>query len=153
MTHPALTRLNPLVGEWEFQTHVDGQPMGRGRTVFEWQEGGAFLVQHADAEPAPPDVPTEWVANSPLPVTTIIGLDDSADAFCMLYADARQVFRVYQMSLTDGVWTIWRDAPGFFQRFTGTFSDDGNTITARWEGSPDGSTWKRDFDVTYTKIR
>jgi hypothetical protein len=51
--------------------------------------------------------------------------------FYMLYADARGVFRVYRMSLSDGVWKIGRDAPGFFQRFTGTFSADGNTITAR----------------------
>jgi hypothetical protein len=37
------------VGEWELQASVEGQPIpGRGRTVFEWLEGGAFLVQHAD---------------------------------------------------------------------------------------------------------
>jgi hypothetical protein len=48
---------------------------------------------------------------------------------------------------------LWRDAPGFFQRFTGTFSDDGTRITGRCEASEDGSTWEPDFDVTYTKVR
>jgi hypothetical protein len=33
---------------------VSGELMARGRAVFEWLEGGAFLVQHADAEPPPP---------------------------------------------------------------------------------------------------
>jgi hypothetical protein len=149
--HPALKRLDALVGEWELASSVRGQPMGRGRTAFEWLEGDAFLIQHADAEPSD-DAPTEWVVNSPMPLTTIIGLDDSTERFCMLYADARAVFRVYQMSLSDGVWRAWRDAPGFFQRFTGTFSDDGKTITGRWEISRDGSSWEYDFDLTYTKV-
>jgi hypothetical protein len=150
-TNPALRRLDALVGEWEVQASVGGRPMGSGWTRFEWLEGGAFVVQHADAEPAE-NTPDEWRANSPFPVTTIIGLDDSAETFSLLYADARGVFRVYAMSLSDRVWKMWRDAPGFFQRFTGTFSDDGKTVTARWEGSRDGSDWEPDFDVMYTKI-
>ncbi|TMK78683.1 MAG: hypothetical protein E6G45_05835 [Actinobacteria bacterium] len=70
----------------------------------------------------------------------------------MLYADARGVSRVYEMSLSDGVWEIWRDAPGFCQRFTGTFSDDGRAIAGYWDRSRDGSSWERDFDLTYTKV-
>ena len=150
--NPALRRLDALVGEWQMEASVGGQPMGRGRTAFEWLEGGAFLVQHADAEPDEHTSP-EWAANSPLPVTTIVGLDDSTETFSMLYADARGVFRVYQMSLSDGVWKMWREAPGFFQRFMGTISDDGNTVTGRWEGSRDGSSWEPDFDLTYTKVK
>jgi hypothetical protein len=71
----------------------------------------------------------------------------------MLYADARGVCRVYQMSLGDGVWKIWgQSGPEFFQRFTGNFSGDGSIITAYWEKSRDGSTWEYDFDVEYTKV-
>lgn len=55
----------------------------------------------------------------------------------MLYADARGACRVSRMTLSDGVWKIWREAPGFFQRFTATVSGDGKTITGRWEGSRD----------------
>jgi hypothetical protein len=151
--HPAMRRLDALVGEWEMQVSVHGQPLqGRGRTTFEWLEGGAFLVQHADAEPAQPGTPAELVANSPFPLAAIIGLDDSTERFSMLYADARGVARVYQMSLSDGVWKVWREAPGFSQRFTGTFGDDGKTITGRWELSRDGSNWEPDIDMTYTKI-
>jgi hypothetical protein len=151
--NPALSRLDTLVGEWEMQASVGGQPLGRARAQFEWLEGGAFLIQHEDAEPADTPLPPEWVANSPFPNTAVFGLDDSTGNFCMLYADARGVFRVYQMSLSGGVWKIWRDAPGFFQRFTGTFSDDGNTVTGYWEGSRDGSKWEHDFDLAYIKVK
>jgi hypothetical protein len=150
--HPALGRLEALVGEWELQAFMGGQPVpGRGRTTFEWLEGGAFLVQHADVEYGD-GAPPEWVANSPFPVTTIIGLDDATEQFSMLWADARAIYRVYQMSLRDSVWKVWRDAPGFFQRFTGTFGEDGKTITGGWELSRDGSSWEPDLDVTYTKV-
>jgi hypothetical protein len=148
---PALGRLEALVGEWTMQPSLAGRPIGSGRTVFQWLEGGAFLAQHADAEPAEA-APAEWVSSSPFPLVTIIGLDDASGQFSMLYADARGVLRVYQMTLRAGVWKLWRDTPGFFQRFTGTFSDDGTTISGRWEASEDGSTWDTDFDMTYTKV-
>ncbi len=56
------------------------------------------------------------------------------------------------MSLEDGVWKVWRDAPGFFQRFTGRFSEDGRSIEGAWERSADGSDWSLDFEGTYTKV-
>lgn len=150
--NPLLRRLDALVGEWTIVAIVDGKPVGgQGRTRFEWRDGESFLVQHADVE-FDETTPAEWVAGSPFPVTTIIGLDDTAEQFTMLYADARGVFRVYEMSLGDGVWRIWREAPGFHQRFVGTFNDSGTVITARWEASPDGTDWALDFDLTYTKI-
>ena len=149
--NPTLRRLDALVGEWAIQASVGEQPLGRARATFEWLEE-AFLIQQADEESAPPDAPPEWIENSPMPVTTIIGLDDSSEMFTQLYADARGVYRVYQMSLDGGVWHLWRDAPGFSQRFKGVFSDDGQTITGFWESSSDGSTWEHDFDLTYTKV-
>ena len=150
--NPALRRLDALVGEWDMQASIGGQPTGSARTAFEWLEG-AFLIQRADAGPPLPDTPAEWLANSPFPLVTIMGLDESTGEFCMLYADARGACRVSRMTLTDGVWKIWREAPGFFQRFTATVSGDGKTITGRWEGSRDGSAWQPDFDVTYAKVK
>jgi hypothetical protein len=41
----------------------------------------------------------------------------------------------------------------FSQRFTGTFSDDGDTIRGTWEKSFDGSHWVHDFDLTYRRVR
>lgn len=83
---------------------------------------------------------------------SVIGRDDSAKAYSLLYFDSRGVSRLYEMSLEDGAWKRWREAPGFSQRFIGTFSD-GNTITTRWEKSSDGVNWEYDLDLTYTKVR
>jgi len=52
----------------------------------------------------------------------------------------------------EGLNQLWRDAPGFSQRLTGTFSDDGQTITCRLEKSSDDVHWEHDFDLTYTKV-
>jgi hypothetical protein len=150
--NPVLDRLDALVGEWTQEAVVDGEVVGTGRARFEWTEDRAFLVQHAEGDPPLPGTPQRFIENSPLPVVTMIGLDDTSERFSLLYADARNVVRVYQMTLADGVWEVWRDAPGFFQRFRGTFEDGGRFIRGRWEGSPDGTNWRTDFDQNYRRI-
>jgi hypothetical protein len=40
----------------------------------------------------------------------------------------------------------------FSQRFTGTFSADGNTITARWELAEDGTNYTPDFDLVFHRV-
>jgi hypothetical protein len=69
----------------------------------------------------------------------------------VFYYDARKVSRVYQMSFSDSVWKMWREAPGFWQRYVGRVSAGGLTITRYWEKSPDGAAWEHDFDVTYRR--
>jgi len=114
-----------------------------GHATFEWLEDRAFLLQHSDFEPA----------KMPPASTMIIGGDESTETYGILYYDSRGVARTLQMSLKDGVWKVWREAPDFSQRFTATFSDDGSIITGRWEKSMDGKNWEHDFDLTYAKIR
>jgi hypothetical protein len=124
---PALEHLNALVGEWAVEGTVPSDPplKVRGRAAFEWLTEGSFLIERWDAP---------------------------AEAFRQNYFDSRGVSRVYEMSLSDNVWRLWRDSPGFSQRFTGTFSEDGKTITGRWEKSSDGSNREHDFDLTYAKV-
>jgi hypothetical protein len=45
--------------------------------------------------------------------------------------DSRGVARIYEMTVQDGLWTLWRDGPDWPQRFTGGISEDGNTIIGR----------------------
>jgi hypothetical protein len=62
---------------------------------------------------------------------------------------------VYDMGFAENVWTLQRIAehPDFSQRFIGHFSDSRDSIAGGWETSHDrGSTWWRDFDLTYTKV-
>ncbi len=83
-----------------------------------------------------------------------LGRVDAAGAdYLQHYFDSRGVARVYEMTFIDNVWTQERGAvaPDFSQRFTGTFDHDRDTIVGRWESSTDGSEWKPDFDLTYTR--
>ncbi len=140
--NPALVPLERLVGEWIIEGSMVGQSTGIGRTKFEWMEDMAFLVQHSEA--AQPEFPS---------ATMIIGRDEVSETYCVLYFDSRAVSRIYQMRLDDNTWMLWREAPGFWQRFVGTFSEDGGSIHGRWEKSSDGATWEHDFDLTYAKMR
>ena len=145
-TNAALQNLSVFIGEWELEiTSISSYPapstVERGHASFEWLEGGAFLIQRLEI--AAPDFPRS---------TAIIAPDDAAETYGMLYFDSRGVSRIYKMTFSGGIWTLWRDFPGFAQRFHGTFSDDGNFILARWEKSTDGSHWKHDFEMKYTKV-
>jgi hypothetical protein len=140
---PALERLDALVGEWSLAAGPpDGPPWpGAARAGFEWLDGRTFLIQRWTIEmPEAPDG------------IAIIGSGDEPDSFRQYYFDSRGVRRIYEMTLRDGVWKLWREAPNPFpQRFTGTFSPDGNTITGRWEKRED-SDWETDFDLTYRRV-
>jgi len=137
----SLKQFEILVGEWEMVgTHPQLPAALRGTSTFEWMREGAFLIWHFDWEPS--SVPS---------AISVIGHDDTVETCTTLYSDERGVARIYQMSLDAGVWKTWRDSPGFSQRVTATFSDDGNTITGHGELSHDGSNWEGDLDVTYTR--
>lgn len=136
--NPALQDLQVLIGEWEVE--VPQFPGARGRATFEWLEDGAFLRMHT-------------VAPDPAPIATlIISRDETSDQYSIFHYDSRGVSRVYQMTFTGGTWTMWREAPGFHQRFSGTVDPAGRTITGAWEKSPDGTTWDHDFDMVYTRL-
>lgn len=139
---PALEPLDALVGTWSVEfRHVALPDPVPGRKTFEWLEGGHFLIERSRMEH--PEVPDH---------IGIIGADDLGEELAEHYFDSRGVSRIYRMSLKDGIWKIWRDAPGFSQRFTGRFSDDGKTIEVLGELSRDGVRWERDFEQTYTKV-
>jgi hypothetical protein len=142
--------LSRLIGTWDFELTVEGQVMAGGSTTFAWLEDGAFVVQHADAT-ASESAPPAWVENSPFPVRAVLGTDDTTAEQVMLYADARGVYRVYRMTLTDDDWRLERAAPDFHQRFIGSFTDEGRTLEGRWEASADGTAWDLDFNVTYRR--
>ena len=137
-----LGRLEVLVGAWETEALFPFDPPATvlGRATFEWLEGEFFLIQRWTIEH--PDAP-DGIA--------VIGAA-SGETFSQRYFDSRGVHRSYEMSLNDGVWRLWRDSPGFAQRFTGRLSKDGGTVEGAWEKSQDGSRWEHDFDLTYRKI-
>jgi hypothetical protein len=143
--NPILERLDALLGEWTMEAAPPGgSPWpGEGRVSFEWLEGRTFLIERwtVDAPDAPDGI-------------AIIGASAEPDRLCQHYFDSRGVHRVYEMTLSDGVWKMWRDAADPFpQRYTGTFADNGQTIIGRWEKAEDASTWSTDFTLTYRRVR
>lgn len=138
----SLKQFDTLLGEWTMVGTHPGLPSAvHGHSSFEWLKEGALLVWHFD-----------WEHGQGIPSAfSVIGQDDAVGRCSMLYTDERGVARIYQMSLEGGVWKMWRDAPGHSQRMTGTFGDDGNTITWRGELSRDGSNWEQDLEVTFTR--
>ena len=144
--NPALKPLEGLVGEWEMElSNASFLPRQsdtvKGLVSFEWVQDGAFLLMRmGDKPPSPPAA--LW----------LISQDESPPNYTVFYYDSRSVSRVYEMSFSQGVWKMWRNAPGFCQRYEGTVNKNGKTISARWEKSGDGTTWEHDFVVTYTKV-
>ncbi len=56
------------------------------------------------------------------------------------------------MSFNDGTWQMWRDTPGFSQRFTAEVTPGQAEITGSWQKSADGgTTWEHDFKVRYRR--
>jgi hypothetical protein len=145
-SQPFLSILQPLIGAWTMRitwsdkTHklVGGPQTIESPASFEWVLDGSFVHQTAGASGAPV---AHWM----------MGGDETSGVFSALYADTRGVSRLYEMSFADGLWKIWRNAPGFHQRFTGRISADGKTIESAWEKSEDGSNWEHDFDLVYIK--
>ncbi len=144
----ALEQLDVLLGTWSIEAHFPGVPSSGvgGQTTFERALDGAFVVERSEVEH--PDAPNGLA---------IIAFDPDTGAYRQHYFDSRGVVRLYAMQLRDGVWTLLRDSADFTplefsQRFTGTFSDDGDRIDCRWEIAPDHTTWELDFELTYRRI-
>lgn len=154
---PILEPLNQLVGTWTTEASHPAMPgvVVHGTVIVEWLEGERFLLHRANSDH--PDFPDS---------ISIIGMtgSDRVDAsqgvvtpaavdseLRMHYYDSRGVFRVYSVSIDDTSWLIWRDAPGFSQRFRGAAVDGGDTIVGRWQLSHDDRHWDDDLEITYRR--
>ena len=85
-SNPALAELALLLGEWTIEitslsAFEDPSAVVRGHSSFAWLEDGAFLIQHSE------------IANSDFPRSTaVMGPDDEAGTYRMLYYEFRGVF-------------------------------------------------------------
>jgi hypothetical protein len=138
----ALKKLEPLVGAWILEARPPGgEPwQGGGRSTFDWHPSGAHLLQRTTIEL--PEAPNSL---------SIMGCDAANGTYFQLYSDDRAVCRVYEMSIGDGEWKLWRQGEPFAQRFVATISEDGSTISGRWEMSEDGMSFRTDFELVYRR--
>jgi hypothetical protein len=143
-TNPALSLLAFLVGEWRTEVSnasflPDRSTALRGHTSFSWLEDGAFLAMRQFQSPS-----------GPPQAVLVIGRDQGEADYEVLYFDRRPMSRIYHMSFDGKVWRMWREAPGFWQRFECTVPPDKRSLTGHWDKSTDdGSTWEHDFDIRY----
>jgi hypothetical protein len=141
---PTLQGWERFIGKWEAEgAHpmLPGEAI-RGTSSFEWLDGERFVIWRSHYDH--PEIPNG---------ITIIGVTDGQ--LSMHYFDQRGVYRVYAAKLDQSTWRYWRDAaaPDLSQRFTGTFSDDANTITVQGQLSRDRETWEDDLALTYQRVR
>jgi hypothetical protein len=137
--HPALNAFDVLIGTWDTEgKHRLFDEVVHGTTTFEWLEGGHFLVQrsHVNHELFPDAI-------------CIIGAPEGGEGLVMEYFDSRGVRRTYSVSLDEGVWRWWREAPGFDQRFSATLGRD--AFEGLYELAETSSDWREDMTVTYRR--
>jgi hypothetical protein len=141
--NPALAPLAPLLGDWRTTgTHplVPGTTF-HGRASFAWHEGGAFVVMRSEIDE--PEIPSG---------VAVIGSDDAAGTFTMVYFDERDVSRRYTVEVGSGEVSWHRDEAGFAQRMVLTVVGDGSRLDAQGTMSREGGPWEDDLQLTYERI-
>ncbi len=142
--NPRLAALAPFIGTWSTEGHhpmLPGTTL-HGRATIEWLDGGAFLYMRSEIDD--PRFPAG---------IAIIGSDDEAGTFTMLYFDQREVSRRYEVTIDAGVIRWERASPKLAQRFVLTISADGDRIHSVGEMSRDGGAWEPDLGLTYTRLK
>jgi hypothetical protein len=137
---PLLEPFAALIGTWATEaTHPLFDGVVAGSITFEWLEGGHFLVMRSRTE-------HELFPDA----ISVIGAPETGDGLVMEYFDSRGVRRTYGVSVTDGVLRMWRDHPGFEQRYSATLADV--AFEGLWQLAETPGDWKDDLKVTYRRV-
>ena len=132
-----LQAFDVLIGTWATEaTHPLVDEVVPGSVAFEWLEGGHFLIQRSRNDHGLfPDA------------IGVIGAPEAGDGLVMEYFDSRGVRRTYGVSLDEGVLRMWRNHPGFDQRFSATLEPD--TFEGQWQVAETPGGWQDDLKVIY----
>ncbi len=142
--NPALKPFDILIGEWKvigIHPYFPDKTF-HGQTSFKWFEGGSFLIMHSEIDEV--EIPNG---------ISIFGSDDSTGEYFMLYFDERKISRKYDVSFQDNILKWWRNTPSFSQRYSWTIAKDGLTIVSKGELSKDSTTWEKDLELTFTRLK
>jgi uncharacterized protein DUF1579 len=138
-------RLAALLGRWKtkgWARDAPGAPAGRIDAVdtYEWLPGEFALLHRVDAQ----------VGDQSVEGAEIIGYDPERQSYVSQYFGSDGP-TAYEASLSEKagalVWSMWSNTT----RFTGTFGDDGTTISGHWELLDDGSNWQPWMEITLTR--
>jgi hypothetical protein len=141
---PETRRLQVLVGRWRSEGRTVPGPSEpamtiRGTDAYEWLAGGFFLVHRVDVQ----------VGGERVEVLELIGPYDPHDrSFPMRSFDNQGNYATMTARVRDdGVWTF----TGASERAALSVGEDGTTMTARWERSDDGTSWRHWMDMRFTR--
>jgi hypothetical protein len=130
--HPAMQQLRHLLGTWR---NEGGAP---GTSTYRWGLGGHYLIQ---------EFTTETPGGRQLSGIEYVTWDEDTQSLrSHLMADDGSNFTYTYQADDDGtVWT-WFGDKGSDNFFKGKISEDGKTITGRWQWPGGG------FDATATRL-
>ena len=152
-TQTSNARLGSIVGRWKTSGHVIGEPSipVAGTDTYELFTGGHFLVHHVDVT----------VGDQPVRAIEIIGEPNGQGGY---------LARSFQSEGSAEVMDLMIDEDGVFHfaggseiaaaaqpsgpptervRSTLTLAPDRRSMTALWERSEDGTSWRRWMDISF----
>lgn len=118
---PDLKSLDRLVGTWEMSGDVGGT------VVFEWMEGGFFLIQRVDLEHNGRRIRGIEIIGHEQP----FGAEPGEDIKSRFYSNTGDTLD-YVYELEGDTLTIWGGEKGSPAYYRGTFSEGGDTLTGAW---------------------
>lgn len=138
-------RLGALVGRWKTEGSItaavrDGASRIEATDTYEWLPGGRALLHRVHA----------LVGDEELEGAEIIGYDLARRTYVAQYFGT-DGSGTYEASLANEYGALVLKMRSRTARFTGMFSDDGNTIEGHWELLDADSHWQPRMDVTLIK--
>ena len=139
---PEHERLAALVGRWltSGRTQVGAETGIEAVDTYEWLPGRFALLHTVDAR----------VGEEPVEGAEIIGWDSARGTYVTQYFGSDGP-NAYEATLRDEDGAlVWRMRSAT-DRFTGTFSDKGDTIAGHWEQLDDEGIWRPWMDIILTR--
>ncbi len=134
-----MQQLEALIGTWDtVATHPQFDGEVTGWVTYEWLWDGKYVLQrsHNDHELFPD-------------AHCVIGPPEAGEGLVMEYFDSRGVRRTYDAALEDGVLRIWRDTPGFDQRWELQLGADEFVVQSQLAEAP--GEWKDDLRQVFRR--
>jgi hypothetical protein len=127
--NPALKNLDKLVGLWNVTGRDGSGGELKGTEKYEWMEGGFFLKQEIDQDYAGQRIngiqiigyEKKWGSEEPGDECTSHFFDNMGNSW------------EYVWEVEGNMLTIWGGYIGSPAAYRGSFSDDGNTLSGRWD--------------------
>jgi hypothetical protein len=150
-------RLHTIAGRWQTSGHVIADPEipVAGTDTYDVLPGGYFLVHHVDVT----------VGEHPVRAIEIIGEpDDVGGGFLSRSFDSDGNAELMRVTIDDsGVFHFTggaevapaaqpANAPTARVRSTLAIAGDGQSMSALWERSEDGTDWQRWMDISFRRI-